>query len=452
MSRQLLIVLGCLAIAVSHAANTPPPPSQNWPMFRGPQASGVIDGQNLPDAWSASDGTHIKWKTPLPGLAHSSPVVWGDKLFVTTADSGRTDAEVRYGLYGDGTTAADRAHPHKFKLYCLDKKSGKVLWEKIAFEGLPKSGRHIKSTYANSTPATDGRLVLALFGSEGLYAYDLEGNLKWKKDLGDLTTSAYNADEYEWGYAASPILYQDLVIVQADTTKEDFLIALKAETGEVAWRTARDEMPSWATPNVFEGPAGAELVTNAPKRIRAYDPKTGVELWNLGPSSDITTPTPIFTANRIVVASGRRPVKPIYVVKPGARGDISLKEGQSGNDFVVWGKTGVGSYMPTPLIYDGLLYVLKNDGILTVFELESGAQVYEQRLAHRGSGFSASPVAADGKLYLAGEDGDVFVIKAGRVYEQIAANPLGEVLMATPALSDGVIYVRGVKTLFAIGR
>ncbi len=430
----------------------PVPTSQNWPMFRGPAASGVLEGQKLPDTWAAEPAANVLWKVAIPGLAHSSPVVWGDRLFVTTAVSARDDGEFRYGLYGDGTTAADRVVPHQFKLYCLDKKSGKILWERIAFEGKPRSGRHIKSTYANASPATDGSLVLAFFGSEGLYAYDLDGNLKWKKDLGMITTSAYNEPDYEWGAASSPIFWKDLVIVQADTTTEDFLIALKAATGETAWRTERDEWPSWATPNVYEGPTGAELVTNAPKMIRGYDPATGKELWKLGPSSDITSPTPVFTADRILVTSGRRPVKPLFVLKPGARGDITLKEGQQKSDFVVWHKTGVGPYMPTPIVYQGLIYTLRNDGIFACYDLETGEVVYEQRLAHRGSGFSASPVAADGKLYVAGEDGDVFLIRAGRTFEQLAMNPMGEVVMATPALSDGRLYVRGLKHLFAVGR
>lgn len=448
MSRHLLRAVILSAIPFSSLAAAPP---HDWPMFRGPKASGVLDGQNLPDAWSGEKGDHIRWKTAIPGLAHSSPVAWGDRVFVTTADSGRTDAEVRYGLYGDGTTAADRAYSHQYKLYCLDKASGKILWERLAFEGKPRSGRHIKSTYANPSPATDGKIVLAFFGSEGLYAFDLEGKALWKKDLGVLTTSAYNAPDYEWGFAGSPLIYNDLAIIQADTTGDDFLIALSLKTGEEVWRTPRSETPSWATPNVYEGPTGAELVTNAPNRIRGYDPATGKELWQLGGSSDITAPTPIFADDRIIVASGRRPIKPLFVLKPGARGDITLKEGETANASILWSKTGVGPYMPTPLAYGGLLYILTNDGVFRAYELATGTEVYEARVPHRGGGFSASPVAADGKIYLAGEDGDIFVVKAGRTFEVLATNPMGEVLMATPALSDGLMIVRGVKNVFGVG-
>jgi outer membrane protein assembly factor BamB len=434
-----LLVAALIAAAATH-----------WPQFRGPNASGRADGAHLPDTWSAVGGNGIAWRTPIPGLAHSSPVVWRDRVFVTTAISSRKDATFKPGLYGEATASED-VTVQKWNVIALDKRTGKVLWERTAYEGTPKEKRHIKATYANATPATNGKYVVAFFGSQGLYAYDLDGNLKWKRDLGRLNAGAYDVPDYEWGNASSPILYKDLVIVQADQHKDSFVTALRLTDGATAWKVTRDELPSWATPTVYTAGAQPELVTNAPKFIRGYDPETGHELWRLGRSSNITAPTPVFDKDLIVVMSGRRPNAPLFVLKAGARGDITLPERATSGGPVVWTREGAGSYMPTPVIVDGRIYVLKNQGILTCWDLKTGAQLYEQRLPGVTSGFSASPVAADGKLYLSSEDGDVFVVRAGPKFEVIATNPMGQPLMATPAISDGLLIVRGERDLFAVG-
>jgi outer membrane protein assembly factor BamB len=425
----------------------------HWPQFRGPGAQGVADGANLPDTWSAA-GPGLAWKTRIPGLAHSSPVVWGDQVFVTTAVSSNPAATFKPGLYGDGTASEDRT-THRWQLLSLDKRTGRILWEKTAHEGVPREKRHIKATYANATPATDGRYVVAFFGSQGLYAYDLQGTLKWQRDLGRLDAGAYDSPDYEWGNASSPILYKGLVIVQCDQQKDSFLIALRVQDGTTAWKVAREELPSWATPTVYPGQRrgpGPELVTNAPNFIRAYDPETGRELWRLGRSSKITAPTPVFDQDLIVVMSGRRPNAPIFVVKAGARGDITLPEGAAAGGHVLWTREQAGSYMPTPLIYRGHLYVLKNQGILSCYDLRSGERKYEQRLPEVVSGFSASPVAADGKLYLPSEDGDILTVKAGPEFQLLGKSAMGQPLMATPAFSEGLLLVRGERDLFAIGR
>jgi outer membrane protein assembly factor BamB len=440
-------------IAVLSALLLAAPASPHWPQFRGPGAGGVADGANLPEAWDGLSGRAVRWKARIPGLAHSSPVVWGSQVFVTTAISSRADASFKPGLYGEGTASEDRT-VHRWQVMSLDKRTGKVLWERTAYEGEPREKRHIKATYANATPATDGRYVVAFFGSQGLYAYDLRGELTWKRDLGRLDAGAYDAPSYEWGTASSPILYKDLVIVQCDQQKDSFLMALRLRDGETVWKTTREELPSWATPTVYpgDGPARAELVTNAPNFIRGYDPETGKELWRLGRSSQITAPTPVYDRDVIVVMSGRRPNAPIFVLKAGARGDITLPEGATAGGPVLWTRERAGSYMPTPLIYRGYLYVLKNQGILSCYDLRSGEQKYEQRIPDVNSGFSASPVAADGKLYLASEDGEILVVKAGPQFELAGRNPMGQALMATPAISEGTLLVRGERDLFAIGR
>ena len=425
--------------------------SVNWPGFRGAHAAGVSDGENLPDSWDGESGKNIKWKTLIPGLAHSSPIIWGKKLFITTAISSRDSVSFRHGLYGDGDASDDRS-VHRWCVYCLDKQSGDILWEQTAFQGKPIDKRHIKSTYANSTPFTNGRVVIALFGSQGLYAYDMDGNPIWKKDLGRMDVGAYDAPEYEWGPASSPIIHKDQVIVQVDTQKESFIIACDIKSGKTLWKTERDELPSWGTPTIVEGETGIELVTNSSNHIYGYDPMSGKELWRLGGSSKITAPTPIFSDNMIIVCSGRRPEAPIFAIKKGATGDISLTENQTSNEYVAWSKLRRGPYMPTPIIYRGYFYAIQNNGRWDCYELQSGKEIYRERMPHAGGGFSASPVATDGKIFLSSEDGDIFVVKSGSDFEVVATNKMGERLMATPAISDSMMFVRAEYHLFAIGR
>jgi outer membrane protein assembly factor BamB len=370
-------------------------------------------------------------------------------VFVATAISSAPNATFKPGLYGAGDPSEDRSR-HQWKVIALNKKTGAILWDRVAVEGVPVDKRHIKSTYASATPATDGRLVVASFGSMGVFAYDVNGNFKWKVDYGHAHLGAYNVVSLEWGPASSPIIWNDLVFVQVDTHADSFLLALRAETGETVWKADREELPSWGTPTVATTKAGPVLVTNASKFVRGYDPRTGKELWRIGRSSKITAPTPIHADGLIVVASGRAPERPIFVVRPDARGDLTLSPGETSNAGIAW-SNGRGPYMPTPLAYQGVLYVLANGGIFDAYDLQTGKEIYRQRLPTIGSGYSASPVAADGKIYLSAEDGEMLVIKAGREFSHIATNPMGETLMATPALSEGAMYVRTAGSLVAIG-
>jgi outer membrane protein assembly factor BamB len=436
-------------------ANSALPPQANgtghWPSFRGPEAAGIAERQNLPDDWSPATGTNILWRTTIPGLAHSSPVVWGDVLFVTSAISSRPNATFKPGLYGDGDASDDRS-AHRWMLYAIDKRTGQIRWERTAAQGEPRNKRHIKSTYASSSPATNGRIVVAWFGSEGIHAFDFDGGLRWSVDLGRVDMGAYDIPSYEWGPASSPIIWNGLVIVQCDTQTDSFLLALSAETGETVWKTDRQELPSWGTPTIVSTAAGPELVTNASNFVRGYDPKTGRELWHLGGSSKITAPTPIFANGLHIVASGRAPERPVFAVRPGARGDVTPAAGATANTAVAWSKSGRGSYMPTPLAYRGILYMLANNGVFDAYDISTGKEIYRERLPLVGSGYSASPVAADGKIYLSNEDGEMLVVEAGATFKHLATNSMGETLMATPALSQGVMYVRGAHTLFAIGK
>ena len=421
-----------------------------WPSFRGLNASGVADGQNLPEKWDGTKRTGIRFKIGIPGLAHSSPVIWDNKLFLTTAISSKPKASFRPGLYGAGTASEDRSE-HQWRILSIDKHTGKTLWQKTAKKGGPRDRRHIKATYANSTPATDGRHVVAVFGSEGLFAYTVDGRFLWKKTLGRLDVGAYDLPAYEWGSASSPIIWDGKVIVQCDTQGDSFLLAADVQTGKTLWKTSRKELPSWGTPTIFPGPPSPELITNGSNFIRGYDPRTGKELWRLGGSSKITAPTPIFEDNHFIVASGRHPESPIFCLRPGARGNITLRDNSRSGGPVKWSKVRRGPYMPTPLIYRGKVYVLNNNGLFACYDLKTGNEHYFERIPHRAHGFSASPVAADGNIYCAGEDGLVFVIKAGEKFKLLSTNPIGEPLMATPALSSGAMYLRATSHLFAVG-
>jgi outer membrane protein assembly factor BamB len=426
------------------------PATGSWPSFRGRDAAGWGGAQQLPDEWDGKSGKNIRWQAPIPGLGHSSPVVWGDRVFVTSAVSSRGNDTFKPGLYGDGDASEDRSS-HRWIVSAFDKRTGKPLWSQVAYEGVPVDARHIKSTYASATPVTDGRLVIAWFGSQGIYAYDVNGTFRWKVDLGHIHLGAYDIPSFEWGPASSPILWNGLVILQVDTHADSFVIALNAETGDTVWKTPRDEFPSWGTPTIVPTASGPELVTNASKLIRGYDPKSGAELWRLGGSSKITAPTPIFNNGLVIVASGRAPERPIFAIRPGARGDLTLKKDETSSAAIAWSRTGRGSYMPTPLIHNGIVYVLANNGVFDAYELETGAEVYRQRLSPVGSGFSASPVVADDKIYLSSEDGEILVVAAGREFKQLATNSMGDLLMATPAFSDGLMFVRTAHRLFAVG-
>jgi len=420
----------------------------------------MMDGAHPPTTWDAEKSVNIKWKTPIPGFSHSSPIIWGSRIFVTTAIP-KSEAELvfRYGRAGGGDADGSGASaytkddfPHSWRLYALDKDSGKVLWERVAHEGVPKTARHVMATQANSTPATDGQRVIAFFGSEGLYCYDLDGKLLWQRDLGPLSSGRYLDASYEWNTASSPIIYKNLVILQVDLVENSYIAAFDIKTGKDAWRTKRDEQPSWPTPFLYEGPPRNELVTAAARFARGYDPDTGKELWRLGKHSALPTPTPTSGRGLIFITSGGgTTVQPIYAIRPGGKGDITLKDGETSNDYVVWSEHRGGSYIPTPIVYGDLLYVCSNTGILVAYDAGTGKRVYQQRLAQGGgSTYSASPVAADGKLYFTSEDGDVTVVKAGPQFERLAVNKMGEVIMATPAISQGLLVFRMQHHVVAI--
>jgi outer membrane protein assembly factor BamB len=426
------------------------PATGSWPSFRGVTAAGAADGQNLPDTWSQDVARNILWRTEIPGLGHSSPIVWGSTVFVATAVSSRTDASFKPGLYGDGDASEDRSK-HQWKLIAIDKKAGAIRWERVAAEGTPLDKRHIKSTYASATPATDGRIVVASFGSIGLHAFDVNGNFRWKIDYGRINLGAYDLPAFEWGPASSPIIWNDLVIIQVDNHTDSFLLAVRADTGEPCGRRiGRVAVLGHADGRDHRGRSGArDQRLQLRARVRSAHGQGTVADRK---SSKITAPTPIFADGVFVVASGRAPERPSSSSGPPRRATSLWPTGRTSNDAVAWSKTARGPYMPTPIAYRGVLYVLANGGTLDAYDLQTGAEVYRQRLPLVGNGYSASPVAADGKIYLSNEDGDMLVITAGPTFAVVATNTMGDLLMATPALSQGVMYVKTLHGLVAIGR
>jgi len=421
----------------------------NWPQFRGPSASGIGTG-SPPTDWNGESGKNVLWKTAIPGLGHSSPVIWGDRIFVTSAVPAAGESLLKVGLYGDIEPVKGEG-AQSFKVYCLDRNSGKIIWERTASSGQPKIMRHPKSTHANPTPATDGKHLVVFFGSEGLFTYDLDGKLLWKKDFGKLDAGFYMVPDAQWGFASSPIIHQDMVIIQADVQKDSFLAALDVSSGKELWRTPRNDVPTFGTPAVIpytaHGAAGLQVVVNGWKHIGGYDLKTGKELWRLTGGGDIPVPTPVFQDGLAVVTNAHGSGRPIYAIRTDASGDITKDRAS-----IAWSHDRAGNYMQTPLLDGGLAYFCFDTGVLSVYQLSNGQQLYQQRLGGGTSGYTSSPVAADGRLFVTNEDGHTFVLSMGREYKLLSENELGETVMATPAISNGVLYIRGGKHLFAVGR
>lgn len=426
-------------------------PSGTWPQFRGQNASGVAEGSPLAAKWDATKGENILWKAATPGLGFSSPVIWGDQIFLTTAVSeGDKQASLKVGLYGDITPVSDDT-PQSFRVLSLDKNTGKIRWEKEAHKGVPKIKRHTKASHANCSPATDGKHVVAFFGSEGLYCYDMNGELRWKQDLGVLDAGYYVVPAAQWGFASSPVIYGDKVYLQCDVQKDSFVAALNLSDGSFAWKTPRDEVPTWSTPAIIAGAPRPQMVVNGYKRIAGYDLSTGKEIWWMKGGGDIPVPTPIVANDLVYITNAHGALAPIYAIRLTAEGDISLSADETSNSHIAWAHLRTGNYMQSPLIYKGLLYACRDSGILACYDAKTGQKIFRERLAD-GVGFTASPVAGDEKIYFTSEEGDVYVVKAGEKFEIVSQNPLGDISMATPAISDGVLFFRTRNQLIAVGR
>jgi outer membrane protein assembly factor BamB len=445
-----------LATGIS-AASAQNDPARQWPQFRGHLGSGILDEAGLPAAWNIKTGENILWKTDIPGLAHSCPVVWDNLIFVTSAVSSAAADSLKIGLYGDIDMADDQVS-HQFRVFCVDRKTGKVIWDRIADEGVPRERRHIKSSHANPTPATDGKLLVVSFGSQGLFCYDFNGNLVWKKDLGSLATGPFNEEGVEWGYSSSPVIHNGKVVIQADLLKNSFVALLDLATGDEVWRVSRDAISSWCSPAICTEKGVTQIVLNAYPFVTAYDFNTGRELWKLGEVGDAPAPTPVVANGLIYVNSAHGKFSPIIAIRPDARGEITPK----GDNIptatqpmtidpggpVAWNFKRGGAYMASPVVYRGLLYNMQINGLLTVIDAITGAVKYKK---DTGKAFSASGVASDGRVYFPAESGEVFVVEAGPEYKLLAGNSLEDICMASPAIAPGMLIFRTRHALVAVG-
>jgi outer membrane protein assembly factor BamB len=436
----LVIVLLSSAALLSATAG-----AANWPQWRGPGGMGVSTEKNLPVEWSATK--NIKWKTAIAGRGHSSPVVWGNKIFLTTAIEGdvvpgaKAVTHVVEGgqvfLHPD-SVGADRKHT--FKVLAVNADTGKVLWEQTAWEGTPYDNRHRKSSFASATPVTDGSMVFAFFGSEGLYAYDMNGKLAWKADLGKLGTVGM-------GTGTSPILHENLIILQCDEEMgaASFLVALNKKTGKEVWRVARKVQVSWSTPILVSTAKRAELITIGNEAVISYDPATGKELWRHKGVESNAIPSPVANQDMVFVSAGF-PAKIAMAIRLGASGDLT------NSPNVLWKYAKGTAYVPSPILYDDYLYLTTDRGILTCLDAKTGEVKYEGGRIPIPATFTASPVAFEGKILLTSEDGDTFIVKAGPKHEILGTNSVGEPVYASPAVSGQRIFIRGEKNLYAIGK
>jgi outer membrane protein assembly factor BamB len=438
--RISLALIAALALGI---ATTGSSAAGNWPQWRGPDGSGISTEKNLPAEWNTNK--NIKWKTPIDGRGHSSPIVWENRIFLTTAIEGDVvpGAKAPKHMLGD----KEFVHPdsigankkHTFKVIALDRDSGKVLWQAVAFEGTPYDDRHRKSSYAASTPATDGKMVYAFFGSEGLYAYDFKGKLAWKADLGKIGTVGM-------GTGTSPILFENLVIVQADeeNATASYIVAFDKKTGKEVWKTPRKVQVSWSTPLLIKTARRAELITSGTESIISYDPATGKELWTHKGVESNAIPSPVANSEMVYLVAGY-PAKIAVAIRLGGSGDLT------GTPNVPWKYAKGTAYVPSPILYGDYLYLTTDRGILTCIDAKTGEVKYEGGRIPIPATFTASPVAFDGKILLTSEDGDTFIVKAGPKHEVIGTNSVGEPVYASPAIADGRIYIRGEKNIYAIG-
>jgi len=429
---------------VAPAALGASPPAKRWPQWRGADGQGISRENGLPDRWS--DTENVRWKTPIPGRGHSSPIVWGDRIFLTTAVEGDVVPGARAVVHLDegkeflhpASIGADRRH--SYRVLALDAGTGRVVWEKTAWEGAPYDNRHEKGSFASPTPATDGSRVYAFFGTEGLYAYDFDGKLAWKASLGKTPTLGM-------GTGTSPILHGRLVIVQCDEDggAASFVAALDSETGREVWRTPRQVQVSWSTPLIVRAGGRSELVTSGNEAIVAYDPDTGRELWRCKGVASNAIPSPVASEDLVVVSAGY-PDKVAFAVRAGGSGDVT------GSARILWRYSKGTAYVPSPILYGDYVYLMTDKGLLTCLDARTGEVKYEGGRVPVPTTFTASPVAFDGKILLFSEDGDGFVVKAGPVHEVLGTSSLKESVYASPALAGGRIYVRGERHLYCIGR
>ena len=438
--------LACLLHPLIAGAALAAQPVTNWPQFRGPGAMGTADNPDLPDRWSTKE--NVAWKIEVPGRGWSSPIVWGERVFLTTVVSDGEVEPPKKGLYFGGERREIPKATHRWLVLCLELKSGRELWRREASLGTPRSPLHVKNTYASETPVTDGERVFAYFGNVGVFCYDFDGRKLWSTNWPAVKT------RNGWGSAASPALHKDRLFMVSDNDEKAFVVALDAKNGRELWRADRDEKSNWATPYVWQNQQRTELITPGTRKVRAYD-LDGKLLWEFGGMSSIVIPTPFSQFGLLYVCSGYvgDKTRPVFAIKPGASGDISLKPGETNNAFIAWYQPTAAPYNPSPLLYGDYFYVLFDFGFLACHDARTGRQIYEkQRIRPEPTSFTASPWASNSRIFALSEDGDTFVFQAGPEFRLLHKNPLDEMCMATPAMAGDRLLIRTLTKLYCFSK
>jgi outer membrane protein assembly factor BamB len=426
----------------------------DWPAFRGRDAVGVADGTSkILTTWNADESAGkiagIRWKAAVPGLGHSSPIIVGNRVYVCSAiRKAEGKAPLKLAVGGEPTAAADNDE-QRWVILCFDSQTGKLLWQQTAKESKPRATRHEKATHANTTLATDGKRIVAFFGSEGLHCYDLAGKLLWTKDLGVINVSKYGIG---WGFGSSPAIYQNRIVLLCDDPANPFLAAFSLTDGKELWRVSRKGIceRSWGTPYIHAGKSSVQIVTNGWPYTMSYDLETGKEIWRIGGGGDNPIPTPFSANGWIYVTNAHGGKAPVFAIRPEAKGDLTPKEGSPLNDSLVFAAAGVGSYISTPVVYGDYIYLGNTNGVARCLNAKTGEKIYEKRLSPDAQIY-ASLVAADGKIFFPSIDGSVYVVKAGPDFQILARNSMGEPCFATPAILKNTIYIRTTDSLVAVG-
>lgn len=428
-----LFVLASAVFAAPVAAQT-----VNWPQFRGAHVDGLAEGTTLPDTWSATE--NVVWKADIPGWGWSSPVIWGDRIFLTTAIGERDREKLVIGGYPGGQVRPTDVH--RWLTYCLDFETGKIIWEREAHRSTPPEDRHPKNSYANATPICDGQRLYSYLENIGLFCYDLTGELLWERRWGSFPMRG------GWGPGSSPVLHKDRLYLVNDNEKESFMVALDAATGKEIWRVPREEKSNWSTPYVWEHER-TEIVTIGTAKIRSYD-LDGKVLWELAGTSGLVSQTPVAKNGLLYVGAGYH-YGPLYAIRPGASGDISLKSGQTSNPWIAWSQSHGSSIHPCYLISGDRLFVLFDAGLLTCSNALTGETIFPRKRLNTGGGrFYASPWAYNGKIFLLNEDGNTWVVEDGPEFKVICKNSLNDLAWATPAIARGSLFIRTYSGLYRL--
>ena len=423
--------------------------TDNWPRLRGADASGLPkDGKHegLPIKWSKTE--NVKWKTQVPGTGWSSPVVWGDKVIITSVinDKAEENEKPKAGLYLGLGRRGVPSGTHHWMVYCMDLKTGKIIWKNEAHTGEPPVGRHPKSCYAAETPVTDGKRLYVLFGDLGMWCYDLNGKELWKHSIEPKKTM------WDYGAAASPVIHGNQIIYVYDNNEQSYMASLDAEKGTEKWRVLRDGKSTWATPFIWSTKDRTEIVVPGKKKILSYG-LDGKVLWELtGRMSNLVIPSPFVVDNLLYVTSGyfADPHRPVYAIRPGAKGDISLKDDDNSNEYIQWYQPKGGPYNTTPLVYNGIYYLLLDQGMISTYDSKTGKQFYDRIRFPRGASFTTSPWAYKDRLFCLAENGKTYVIKTGKEFEILHVNDLDELCMACPAIVDGKLLIRTAGAVYCI--